>query len=245
MASAVRVEKNYYAIHGGHFRFGNNLNPNAAWLVQVEEVHGRKAITIDRCDAHFKAFVDKNFAMLEHLQQLRNEAVFLRLGQAQDEEDDPMAGQVIAAQEGRPCVHVPKRRRIEMIDEWQDRGITVSPMVDETPVETKVLAVWNKHAHLTVEWSQEVVELLLKEPDGDMHQLYPTVNDPHVKWNNVIGSLQCYYYHASSGKWRLKTMKVDAAEDILELQSKVDLMLRVMQTFHEQHHSEPPEKENE
>ena len=156
-----------------------------------------------------------------------------------------MAGQVIAAQEGRPCVHVRKRKRIQMIDERQDRWITVSPMVDETPVETNVLAVVVKQAQLTVEWSEEVVELLLKKPGGALHQFFPTVNDPFVKWNNVIGSLQCYYYHASSGKRRLKTMKVDAAEDMEELQSKVNLMLPVMQTFRERHHSEPPEKENE
>ena len=90
MASAVRVEKNYYAVHGGHLKVGKNFNPNAAWLVQVEEVHGRKAITIDRGDSHFKAFVDKNFVMLDHLIQLRNEAVFLRLGQAQCLENAPM-----------------------------------------------------------------------------------------------------------------------------------------------------------
>ena len=114
--------------------------------------------------------------MLDHMVQLRNQAVFARLSQASDEQDDPMTAQ---GQEGRPCMHVPKRRRLEMIDDWNDRWITIIPIVGGVPIQANVLAAACRRAQLTIEWTEQVVGLLLKTPDIEFKDKFPTMhNDP-------------------------------------------------------------------
>ena len=124
------------------------------------------------------------------------------------------------------------------MDEWEEKWLKVKA----NDQEVNVLAEVNRNAKLTIEWSVEMASLLTMEPDNtENKENLPTLQDPNVRWNNVNHSLQTTYYEASSGKWRLKTMKIDAVANFNELQCRVDAMCPVMQMFREQHHSEPPE----
>ena len=178
----------------------------------------------------FGTFVRGKFAMYEHILQLRNKAVESLMAKHCHESEDPASTE---------SAEMPKRRKTKMIDEI-DAMIEIEVQVEgEEPVTMKVVATASDQNVLEMELTEANVGMLLKDPPADEEEFTPVVNQSNVRWLPKTHSLQVWYFDSGMIKWRSKTTGMKKIGTPVQRQERVDKAAKVLQTFYEQHHSNP------
>ena len=116
--------------------------------------------------------------------------------------------------------------------------IEVKAEGDET-VTIKVVATASDQNVLEMELTEVNVGMLLKNPHADDEEFTPAVNQSNVRWLSKTHSLQVWYFDREVLKWRSKTNGVKMIGTPAQRQERVDKTSKVLQTFYEQHHSDP------
>jgi len=182
----------------------------------------------------FDTFVRGKFAMYEHILQLRNKAVESLMARHCNASEDPASTE---------SAEMPKRRKTKMIDEI-DAMIEIEVQAEgEEPVTMKVVATASDQNVLEMELTEANVSMLLKDPPADEEEFTPAVNQSNVRWLPKTHSLQVWYFDREVLKWRSKTSGVKMMGTSAQRQDRVDKISKVLQTFYEQHHSDPKEVE--
>ena len=103
----------------------------------------------------------------------------------------------------------------------------------------KVVATASDQNVLEMELTEANVGMLLKDPPEDEDGFTPVVNQSNVRWLPKTHSLQVWYFDSEELKWRSKTSGVKKIGTSAQRQERVDATSKVLQTFYEQHHSDP------
>ena len=178
----------------------------------------------------FGTFVRRKFAMYEHMLQLRNKAVESIMARHCNESEDPASTE---------SAELPKRRTTKMIDEIDPTiEIEVKAEGDET-IKMKVVATASDQNVLEMELTEANVSMLLKNSHADDEGSTPAVNQSNVQWLPKTHSLQVWYFDREVLKWKSKTNGVKMIGTSAQRQERVDKISKVLQTFYEQHHSDP------
>ena len=67
----------------------------------------------------------------------------------------------------------------------------------------------------------------------------------NVGWVNKLKAVYCRYWDKDSGRYKRKTMGIKLKGDAFQMQAQVDKYARVVQTFYNEHHTEPEIEEIE
>ena len=112
---------------------------------------------------------------------------------------------------------LPKRRRIEMVDEIP-RVLTASVVAKGgTEHQFKVIAIASAQAKLSFELTNSNIELLLKEPEEvpkeEVEAFEPIINEENVFWHKQSSAVMCKYRDNITRKFRNQSFKVTPSVD--------------------------------
>jgi hypothetical protein len=203
-------------------------------------VEGDAYVCLRKADRRLQEFLGKNFAMIEKLSDLRNDATVNMMDECDAPGRDPSAVAVGTVQTcAAPKLAVKRKREVF-------KELALGPI--EVKVETvcgsshviKVLPRWHNRACLQMEALQENFGVLLLTPRvADAADTFkPTFeHTSRVKWNHANQSVYCAYW--KGGKWKRKTRKVERGADDAETQSRVDDAALKLEEFWRNNHEDP------
>ena len=208
---------------------------HSCWFPDVCEVEGRQYALINCGDHRFKAFVNNSTAMHDLMVKRRNAAI-----------DDALMEKFGTAEDPDAARCLPKRKRVEMTDELPNVLTAEVKTSDGHEYEFRFLKVSADHHRLSIELTNENMELLQAEPtidddtqDEASDSFKPTITHEHVSWYGKRSQVYCNYYDAEKRKRARKSFRVVPCEDPEEFQGKVDSMAQIAADFYALNHSQP------
>ena len=208
---------------------------HSCWFPDVAEVDGRQYARITVGDHRFRAFVDNNTAMHDLMVKRRNAAIDVALMEKFGAAEDPDATRCL-----------PKRKRGEMTDELPNVLTAEVKTSEGHEYDFRFLVVSADHHRLSIELTNENMELLQAEPmlddateDDSAVSFQPTITHEHVKWNGKRSSVYCTYSDSDKRR-RTKNFPVVPCMDPKEFQGEVDRMAQMTADFYTANHAQPP-----
>ena len=156
--------------------------------------------------------MDKNFQMVEHIKNTRNENVH-ELMLAMTLEDDP--NEKHAQTDG--TVSMPKRELIDRLLKILTIDVATTSMV----ASVDVLPSWRTKGVLQIEITQPNLDLLLEEPPAEPAPFTPTIGPENVYWIASRSMVQCKWWDSKKSKKRFKSILVEFTSD-MEEEAKLD-----------------------
>ena len=211
------------------------------WFPEVAEVDGREYARINVSDPRFKAFVDNKRAMHDLIMKRRNAAIDTAL---KKKLDTAASGDLGYQPQG--ALRLPKRKREEMTDELPNVLTAEVKTTEGHEYEVRCLMVSDARHHLSIELTNENMELLQADPRPDTDSnngvappFRPTITHANVKWNAKQSSVYCTYFDAAKGKRTRKSFRVVRGPSScpVEFQKEVDSMAKVAADFHALNHA--------
>ena len=210
------------------------------WFPEVAEVDGREYARINLSDPRFKAFVDNKLAMHDLIMKRRNAAIDSALKKKLD-----TAASGDLGYEPQGALRLPKRKREEVTDELPNVLTAEVKTTEGYEYEVRCLMVSDARHHLSIELTNENMELLQEDPrpdtdsDNGAPPFRPTITHANVKWNAKQSSVYCTYFDAAKGKRTRKSFRVVRGPSScpVEFQKEVDSMAKVAADFHALQHA--------
>ena len=197
------------------------------WFPTVEERSGRQFMTIVSGEYRFKKFIDNKMDMFDAIVKARSEAVEEALLNKFGESADPSMDRSL-----------PNRRRAEMIDEIEDVLHASVQTDDGTNHKIYVLKPATDGSKLSIELTNENVDLLLMKPkDAKVTNYVPSIGYENVKWCGARSSVYCKYYDADKTRTIRKSFPVTPSEDESVYQERVDSMAKLCNDFYQEKHT--------
>ena len=93
----------------------------------------------------------------------------------------------------------------------------------------------------------ECISVLLMKPRCAQKGggLVPTISEPDVKWLASQQTCRVRYYNGEANKWATKTKRVPMEGSPNRFQRSVDRAAATLQDWRNQHHTEPPDSQEE
>ena len=211
---------------------------NSCWFPDVAEVDGRQYALITVGDPRFKAFVDGKIQMHDLMVKRRNAAIDAALM----EKFLPKFG---AAEDPDATRCLPKRKRRAMADELPNVLTAEVKTSEGHEYDFRFLVVSGDNHRLSIELTNENMELLQAEPmlddateDDSAVSFQPTITHEHVKWNGKRSSVYCTYLDSEKRR-RTKSFHVVPCMDPKEFQREVDRMAQATADFYTEN-AQPP-----
>ena len=209
---------------------------HSCWFPDVAEVDGRQYALITVGDPRFRAFVDNNTAMHDLLVKRRNAAIDVALMEKFGAAEGPDATRCL-----------PKRKRGEMTDELPNVLTAEVKTSEGHEYDFRFLVVSADHHRLSIELTNENMELLQAEPmlddateDDSAVSFQPTITHEHVKWNGKRSQVYCTYFDSEKRKRSRKHFPVVPCMGPEEFQGEVDRMAQIAADFYTANHVQPP-----
>ena len=141
---------------------------------------------------------------------------------------------------------LPKRKRGEMTDELPNVLTAEVKTSEGHEYDFRFLVVSGDNHRLSIELTNENMELLQAEPmlddateDDSAVSFQPTITHEHVKWNGKRSSVYCTYSDSEKRR-RTKNFPVVPCMDPKEFQREVDRMAQMTADFYTANHAQPP-----
>ena len=144
-----------------------------AWIVKPTRIEDKRFIQIYTKDYKRQQYFENNFAMVNHITKLRNEAVSKGMASLAAEEDPNEDNPVLQG--------MPKRPKKELIDKLP--GIVALDVQTQSGLETIVNVVpsWQARGVLQLELTSENMDLLAEIPPAESARPFiPTIEQPNV-----------------------------------------------------------------
>ena len=230
------VLQNVFAVTGG----GLNLTPdglsrahdNRSWIIQPTLIDGKNFGDIYSGNYHCRLYVGNDFAMVDHLRDLRNAKV-KELMQALSAAADPNEENVLT---DGPLT-MPKRELFDNLPAIITINVkTMSSMV----AEVNVLPDWRLKGVLKLEITKTNLDLLLEKPPAGTAPWTPTIEQPDVYWRPRTNSVYCSFWDSRVSKRRQRAVIVDVSSEMGE-EDKLEAVNRAaseVQAFYESHHNQ-------
>jgi hypothetical protein len=215
-----------FAVTGGGLSETGN-----AWIITPMLVDGKKIGDIYNRDHSTGNFVGKNFAMVEHIRNLRNQKV-KELMEQLSAGDDPNNDD--AQIDG--TLSKPKRELVDRLPKILTITVTTASVV----ASVNVLPAWRDKGVLQLEITQPNLELLLEEPPADATPWTPEIQSACLSWRKSTNTLWCKYWDSRSSKYRTKGTELEFGSEMNgeAKQRLVDQAARELGEFHYMRHSE-------
>lgn len=231
MSQESCVLENVLAVTGGGITMhGENVQSGARheWIIKPEVVDGRNFGDIFIGNYYCRKYVGDNFAMVEHIRDLRNKMV-LELMQKLNAEQDPNQETI---RDGAP-LSIPKRELFEQLP----KIITVNVKTTSMEVDVNVLVDWRQKGVLKLEITNTNLDLLLEQPAA-LAAWTPVIEEPDVTWRPSTKSVVARYWDSMKSKYRNRTMSVNFTNmDDDEKRAAVTYAAREVQAFYDSHHN--------
>ena len=199
-----------------------------AWIITPETVGGKQFGDISKKSYYCKKYVGNDFAMVEHIRDLRNKRV-LELMQKLNAEEDPNQETI---RDGAPLI-IPKRELFEQLPQI----ITVNVKTTSMEVDVNVLVDWRQKGVLKLEITNTNLDLLLEQPAA-LAAWTPVIEEPDVTWRPSTKSVVARYWDSRKSKYRWKAMSVNFTNmDNDEKDFAVTYAAREVQLFYDRHHN--------
>ena len=225
------VLENVLAVTGGGITMhGENVQSGARheWIIKPTVVDGRNFGDIYNGNYYCRKYVGDEFAMVEHIRDLRNNRV-LELMQKLNAGEDPNQETIL---DGAP-LSIPKRELFEQLP----KIITVNVKTTSMEVDVNVLADWRHKGVLKLEITNTNLDLLLEQPAA-LAAWTPVIEQPDVIWRPSTTSVVARYWDSMKKKYRFKAMSVNFTNmDDDEKRVAVNHAAREVQAFYDSHHN--------
>jgi hypothetical protein len=230
------VLENVFAVTGGGIDLMTDglsrVRGVHAWIIIPTMVEGKSFGDVYNGNHFCGKYVGKNFAMVNHIRDLRNTKV-KELMQQLSAAADPNEENVLT---DGPLT-MPKRELFDNLPAIITINVkTMSSMV----AEVNVLPDWRLKGVLKLEITKTNLDLLLEQPSAATAPWTPTTEQPDVCWRAYSKSVYCSYWDSRKSKQRLKSMSVDMSSE-MEHEDKLDAVNRAaceIQAFYESHHNQ-------
>ena len=189
-----------------------------AWIIKPTVVDGINFGNIYNGNWYCSKYVGGEFAMVDHIRELRNKRVH-ELMQQLNAEEDPNQETIL---DGAPLI-IPKRELFEQIP----KIITVNVKTNSMEVDVKVLADWRKNGVLKLELTNTNLDLLLEQPAA-LPPWTPVFDQPDVCWRPSATSVCCLYWDSMKSKYRWKAMGVNITN--MKRKSVLQLTMRPLRS---------------
>ena len=190
------------AVGGGHIKPGTRK-----WKTDLRTVDEKYFFHASKSDPSFKRFVNNEFAMVDAVVALRNDAFDTAVNEKLSE-GDPMGDA------DSPCdAHGQKRKRKDMADDVPATFNVVVKTDAGNEFTVQVLSDWNPQSTLWIELSQANLDVLLMKPDPSLVEFAPLIDDKTVKWWASRHCVYCRYYDVEKKKIRFHSLPVPRSND--------------------------------
>lgn len=218
MAQPVQVDGNIFSITGGHLG-------NKELIVKAElDTDGISFTTIDRTTSRFRVFLGGNYAMMDHMIKLRNEAVDRKMGSQEMDANDPMHAAGAAAPDGAGGL---QRKRREVFGDLEDDTVEINPVSEGGEVHSvRVRPHWYKRAKLTLQVTQANFELLLQQPHDSADSFRPIIMAEGVTWNKSRSCVWLAWFDGSESHTKSYKVTFGQGWTNAEKQAEVDRVVQ-------------------
>ena len=229
------VLENVFAVTGGGIDLmtdgSSRVRGVHAWIIIPTMVEGKSFGDVYNGNHFCGKYVGKNFAMVNHIRDLRNTRV-KELMQELSAAADPNEENVLT---DGPLT-MPKRELFDNLPAIITINVkTMSSMV----AEVNVLPDWRLKGVLKLEITKTNLDLLLEQPSADVAPWTPTIGQPDVRWRAHSNTVYCIYWDKRKSRKRLKSMCVDISQMTDEDKSDaVNNAAEEIQAFYESHHNQ-------
>ena len=222
------------AIRGGGIPVDQSIQ--CAWLVQPEEIDGRRFMKVSTQDGRCRLYFGGNFGMVNHIKKLRDLKTLDLMRAAAHEGEDPNASFSDPTNNNK-LPERPKRELIDLIPKIIDIDVSTNNGIQAT---VSVIPNWRDRAVLQIELIQENMDLLLEAPPAESAPFNPNLEGfPDVKWVVKRSHVRCSYWDSKHEMWKMHSQRVEfAADDTPEDKDViVTVAAAAVQEFHKNHHN--------
>ena len=205
-----------------------------AWIITPYTVGGKQFGDICKRSYYCKKYVGSDFAMVEHLKDLRNNKVqelMKRLSSQEDPNGDAVQSDGIISE--------PKRVLFDRLKQTSPiLTISVKTQQMVVAIEVNVLPDWRVHGVLKLEITKTNLDLLLEKPAA-APPWTPQIEQPNVFWRATSKMAVCRYWDSYKKKLRYKSMKAEFSSEMehIEKNDIVNHAASEVQAFYESHHN--------
>ena len=208
-----------------------------SWFPDVDEVDGRQYVLLNLGDPRFKAFIDHKPAMHDLIMKRRNDAIDAAL----KGKFDTAAWGYIGYEPQGGALRLPKRKREEMTDQLPNVLIAVVKTTEGHEYDVRCLMVSAARHQLSIELTNENMELLQADPDtvpedAPEAPYRPSITVENVKWNVTRKMVYCTYFDVEKKHLRKKSFRVLQNEDRVAFQRNVDTAAQEAANFYALNH---------
>ena len=221
---------------------GGGINPSvedpcsgSAWIITPYTVGGKQFGDMYNRNYYCKKYVGNDFAMVEHLKDLRNKKV-QELMKKLSAEEDPNADAV----QSDGIISGPKRDLFDRLNQASPiLTISVKTTSMVVAIEVNVLPDWRVKGVLKLEITKTNLDLLLEKPSAATPPWIPIIEQPNVFFRPSSNTVYCRYWDSYKVKSRVKSMKADfnSEMDHIEKRDIVNHAASEVQAFYESHHN--------
>ena len=170
--------------------------------------------------------------MLDRIVEIRNKAVMDKMELLETTDDPNNPGGVVQ--------NALKKPRRELIDDLPHVITVTVQSVNGIDHEVRVKTCWRESAVLSIELTDNNLELLLDDPAVITPSTFtPELSTDLVRWVHRRQSLVLSYYDSGKDKWRQSVRKVDVDKPDAEVQDDVDVIVADMLGFRSRRHDPP------
>ena len=207
-----------------------------AWIVQPEEVDGRRFVQVSTQDRRCRLYFGHDFRMATHMKTLRDRKTMDLMRAAAQEGEDPNASISDPTNNNR-LPERPKRELIDLIPKIIDIDVSTNNGIQAT---VSVIPTWRDKGALQIELTEENMDLMLEAPPAESAPFNPNLAGfPQARWVAKRGHVRCSYWDSKRQMIKMHSQKVEFGLDAApeEKESLVHAAAAAVQEFYNTHHN--------